>query len=129
MAAIILNNTSVNFVFLNIKALRGNNNNICVNNNQNSSRARIPSINLLSFSRVYKSWSRFHDLLKSLVHDDNELTNVEKLYHLKDCLNGEAADILTSLYISSENYIVARKLFKTWYDNRKVIKRSMQKHC
>ena len=44
------------------------------------------------------------------------------MYHLKGCLKGEAADIIESLEISSDNYIVAWDLLQKRYDNRKVIR-------
>lgn len=52
--AIILNNTKVDSVFPNKRALKGDNN-TCINNNQKSSKTRFSSINLLSFSRDYDS--------------------------------------------------------------------------
>lgn len=41
---------------------------------------------------------------------------------MKGCLEGKAADVLASLEISSKNYVVAWKLLKNRYDNRKVIR-------
>ena len=76
-------------------------------NNHRVFKAKLPSINLPSFEGSYDSWLGFHDLFKSLVHEDTELSNIEKLYHLKGCLKGEATDIVESLEISSDNCIVA----------------------
>ena len=91
-------------------------------NNHRVFKAKLPSINLPSFGGSYDSWLSFHDLFKSLVHKDTELANIEKLYRLKGCLKSEAADIIESLEISSDNYLVAWDLLKKRYDNRKVIR-------
>ncbi|XP_076763724.1 uncharacterized protein LOC143431095 [Xylocopa sonorina] len=73
----------------------------------------------------------FHDLFKSLVDDDNNIPDIEKLYHLKGCLKDEAAEVIASIEMSSENYRVAWGLLKKRYDNRKVIRQThvkVQKH-
>ena len=47
----------------------------------NSTRNRkktLPRVNLPTFSGSYETWLGFHDLFKSLVHDDDEIPNIEK---------------------------------------------------
>ena len=56
------------------------------------------------------------------MHNNNELSDIEKLYHLKCCLVGKATDVIASPEISSENYVVAWELLRERYDNRKVIR-------
>ncbi|CAK9799187.1 hypothetical protein ANTPLA_LOCUS1923 [Anthophora plagiata] len=87
----------------------------------------LPRVNLPSFSGSYESWLGFHDLFKSLVDDDKEIPDIEKLYHLKGCLKDEAAEILASIELSSENYKVAWGLLKEQYDNRKIIRQTHAK--
>ena len=77
-----------------------------------------------SFSGSYESWLGFHDLFKSLVDDDKDIPEIEKLYHLKGCLKDEAAEVLASIELSSENYKVAWDLLKERYDNRKIIRQT-----
>ncbi|CAK9796219.1 hypothetical protein ANTPLA_LOCUS696 [Anthophora plagiata] len=84
----------------------------------------LPRINLPSFSGSYESWLGFHDLFKSLVDDDKDIPDIEKLYHLKGCLRDEAAEALASIELSSENYRVAWSLLKERYDNRKIIRQT-----
>ncbi|CAK9809183.1 hypothetical protein ANTQUA_LOCUS5922, partial [Anthophora quadrimaculata] len=89
-----------------------------------TSKRCLPRINLPSFSGSYESWLGFHDLFKSLVDDDKDIPDIEKLYHLKGCLRGEAAEVLASIELSSENYRVAWGLLKERYDNRKIIRQT-----
>ena len=70
-------------------------------------KSKLPSLNLPTFEGSYAMWLGFHDLFKSLVDNDPQLTDIEKLLHLKGCLRNEAAEIVTALDLSSENYTVA----------------------
>ena len=114
-----VNNISPSAVF---QSITNENKDRIINDIQRVSKSKLPSITLPSFSGKYDAWLGFHDLFNSLVHNNNELSDIEKLYHLKGCLEGKAADVLASLEISSENYAVAWELLKERYDNRKVIR-------
>ena len=92
-----------------------------------TSKRSLPRVNLPSFSGYYESWLGFHDLFKSLVDDDKEIPDIEKLYHLKGCLRDEAAEVLASIELCSENYTIAWNLLKERYDNRKTIRQAYVK--
>ena len=89
-----------------------------------TSKRSLPRVNLPSFSGSYESWLGFHELFKSLVDDDKEIPDIGKLYHLKGCLRDEAAEVIASIELSSENYTVAWNLLKLRYDNRKTIRQA-----
>lgn len=88
------------------------------------SKKTLPRINLQTFSGSYEAWLGFHDLFKSLIDNNKDIPDIEKLYHLKGCLKDEAAEVLESLELSSENYKVAWNLLKDRYDNRKIIRQT-----
>lgn len=87
-----------------------------------NSKTILPRINLPSFNGSYESWIGFHDLFKKLVDEDENISNIEKLYHLKGCLQGEASELVASVELSADNYRVAWDLLKERYDNRKIIR-------
>ena len=89
-----------------------------------SHRGKLPLLNIPTFSGTYDTWMGFHDLFKSLVDENNTITDIEKLYHLKGSLKGEAAEVLASIELSAGNYNVAWSLLKDRYDNRRVIRES-----
>ena len=89
--------------------------------------AKLPSLNIPTFSGSYDTWLGFHDLFKSLVDDNKNITDIEKLYYLKGCLKGDAEAVIASIALSSDNYSVAWTLLKERYDNRKVIRESHAK--
>ena len=84
----------------------------------------MPSLYIPTFNGSYGTWLAFHDLLKSLVDDNKHITDIEKLYHLKGCLKGDAEAVIASIGLSSDNYSVAWTLLKERYDNRKFIRES-----
>ena len=87
-----------------------------------SHRGKLPLLNTPTFSGSYDTWLGFHDLFKSLVDNNNTISEIEKLYYLKGCLKDEAAEILDSIELSAENYSVAWSLLKDRYDNRRIIR-------
>jgi hypothetical protein len=56
-----------------------------------------------------------------MVNLNANLTDIQKLYCLKNCLKGKAEQIINSLVLTEENYNVALELIKEGYDNKCVI--------
>lgn len=73
-----------------------------------SSRTRhLPDIPLPQFSGDYGDWIGFRDLFNSMVGSLKDLPKVEKLHHLRACLQGEAYEVIANLAVSDENYDTA----------------------
>ncbi|XP_070522381.1 uncharacterized protein [Cardiocondyla obscurior] len=84
-------------------------------------RSALPRIKLPNFSGEYKSWRSFHDLFKSMIFFNTELSNVEKMHYLKTCLSGEAAKLVSNLSASGENFSVAWTLLTSRYENKRFL--------
>ncbi|CAL1671874.1 unnamed protein product [Lasius platythorax] len=82
---------------------------------------KLPTINLLTFNGRYEAWLSFYDNFKSIVHDNVNLTPVQKLQYLRSSLTDEAAQVIQALETSSQNYDVAWALVVERYDNRGII--------
>ncbi|XP_070169682.1 uncharacterized protein [Polyergus mexicanus] len=82
---------------------------------------KLPTINLPTFSGKYDAWLAFYDNFKSIVHDNANLTPVQKLQYLRSLLTDEAVQVIQALETSSQNYDVAWALIVERYDNRRVI--------
>lgn len=59
-----------------------------------------------------------------MVHNNPKIAPILKLRYLKICLIGDAAEVIASVQLSGENYLVAWKGLKETYDNRKLIKQN-----
>jgi len=63
-------------------------------------RRSLPKINLPVFSGDYHAWRLFSDLFTSMVGENEDITNVEKMHYLKTCLSGDAARFVTNLKVT-----------------------------
>lgn len=89
--------------------------------NMDTGRAKLPRMELPTFSGDVKEWTSFYDLFKVMVHDKPGLTEVEKLQYLKGCVHGEPAKVIQSLQITSGNYNEAWALLKERYEDKRQI--------
>lgn len=86
---------------------------------------RLPRIDLPSFSGSYEDWRPFHEIFNSMIHQNGDLPTIQKMHYLQASLKGEAADVISSLELSAENYSEAWAMLTERYDNQRVI---VQKH-
>ncbi|XP_066590522.1 uncharacterized protein [Prorops nasuta] len=71
------------------------------------SSSRTDSRRNISFSGDYLEWNNFYETFSSIVHEKAYVSGRDKFHYLKSCLQGEAATVITSLAITSENYEIA----------------------
>lgn len=86
-----------------------------------SRRRSLPKISLPTFSGDYHTWSSFHDLFTSLVGENEDLTNVERMHYLKTCLTGDAARLVTNLKVKESTFSIAWKTLVSRYENQRVL--------
>ncbi|XP_059061146.1 uncharacterized protein LOC131854043 [Achroia grisella] len=82
-----------------------------------SCEVRLPQINLPLFSGGYEDWQAYHDMFVSLIHENGNLSAVQKLHYLKSSLSGEPASLLKNLSTTENNYTEAWKQLITRYNN------------
>ena len=81
----------------------------------------FPKLQAPIFHGGYDTWLTFHDSFKSMCHDNPSLSPIQKFHYLKACLKEQAAEVIASLEITTNNYEVAWDLLTTRYDNRNFI--------
>ena len=84
-------------------------------------KVKYPDLKIPTFSGSFDTWLSFFDSFNSMIHNDPDLPTIQKFHYLKSCLAGNAANILSSLATTTENYKVAWDLLKNRYDNKKFI--------
>ncbi|XP_049877869.1 uncharacterized protein LOC126375069 [Pectinophora gossypiella] len=89
------------------------------NSNSNVNIVRLPKITLPTFSGKYSEWTSFRDLFTSLVHNNSQLDDVQKLHYLKTQLSGEAEQLVRSIPITQANYNKCWELLKNRYNNKR----------
>ncbi|XP_043866487.1 uncharacterized protein LOC122757666 [Drosophila mojavensis] len=81
----------------------------------------LPPLKLPTFSGGYANWADFYSMFSTIIESRPEISNMERLQHLRSCLDGAALDTVRSLEISNDNYTIAINLLKQRYDNRRLI--------
>lgn len=81
-------------------------------------RLRLPKIELPNFDGNFKNWDSFRDLFSTLVHQNSDIPDIEKLVYLKSCLKGDVGNIVRNLDTSSANYQNAWDTLIKRYDNK-----------
>lgn len=83
-----------------------------------SRRTRLPEIQLPKFNGAYADWPNFFALFSTVIHDNSDLSNLEKFHHLRSNLVDAALDTISSLELNDANYEEAIKLLKNRFDNK-----------
>ncbi|XP_049879678.1 uncharacterized protein LOC126376395 [Pectinophora gossypiella] len=84
-----------------------------------SCEVKLPQIHLPKFSGGYEEWETFHDMFRSLIHNNANLSAVQKLHYLKSCLSGEAEHLLKNLSTTETNYSEAWSQLTRRYSNKR----------
>ncbi|XP_046399398.1 uncharacterized protein LOC124165903 [Ischnura elegans] len=82
---------------------------------------RLPVPELPKFSGDFRNWETFRDLLKSMIIDRKDISQVAKLQYLLSCLSGEAADLVRTIPITEENFTLAWQSLQNYYENNRRI--------
>ena len=87
----------------------------------NSSRLiRLPKLNLKPFDGQPENWHEFWDTFTHAVHENESISDVQKMTYLKNLVSGTAAQTIAGFKISSVNYAQALQLLKERYENKHV---------
>ncbi|XP_070075579.1 uncharacterized protein [Drosophila takahashii] len=81
----------------------------------------LPPLELPKFAGGYANWSDFYSMFTTIIDSHPDLTNIEKLQHLRSCLRDTALETIRSLEISDGNYAIALDLLQNRFDNRRLV--------
>ena len=73
-------------------------------------QAKLPRLQLPTFSGDYTQWQPFWDKFTAIVHRNSELPTVSKFTYLQSLLKGEALAAINGLALTEANYETARVL-------------------
>ena len=84
-------------------------------------RVRLPKLEMKKFGGDPVVWPEFYETFKVSVHENGDLSDVERFSYLKHYVFGEAASCIQGLPLSSDNYSEALKLLEDRFGNRQLI--------
>lgn len=96
------------------------------NPNGNSSNretvVKLPRLDLPTFDGEILQWKIFLDMFNASIHNNQNLSKIQKFTYLKAALSGEAEASIADLTLSDANYDVAIKTLTDRYENPRRIK-------
>ncbi|KAI5639503.1 hypothetical protein NE865_08003 [Phthorimaea operculella] len=84
----------------------------------NHAKTKLPSVVIPKFSGQYSEYHNFINLFTAMIHKDNTLYPVQKLYYLKGFLSEEPHSLVSNLPLEDDSYEKALELLKDRYDNK-----------
>lgn len=84
-------------------------------------KVKLPKLTLRKFNGDLTSWSTFWDSFKSSIHENSELSSIDKFIYLNSLLEGPAAAAVAGLTLSEANYEEAVKVLTKRFGNRQQI--------
>uniref|UniRef100_A0A1X7TG22 Uncharacterized protein n=1 Tax=Amphimedon queenslandica TaxID=400682 RepID=A0A1X7TG22_AMPQE len=86
-----------------------------------SGRAKLPKLNLPVFSRDVTEWMTFWDSYDTAVHQNSELSDVEKFTYLKTLVSRTAKESIAGLTLTSANYKEAVRVLQDRFGKKERI--------
>ncbi|XP_078032641.1 uncharacterized protein LOC144467625 [Augochlora pura] len=84
-------------------------------------RAKLPDLELPKFKGSCLEWPKFISIFTSHILSQNQLNNVEKLCYLRQCLEGEPAQLVSGLALVNESLQTSLDLLSKWYFNKHLL--------
>ena len=86
-----------------------------------TARVKLPKLSLPHFNGDLTRWTTFWDSYESAVHNNRELTDVEKFNYLRSLLERSAHEAIAGLTLSSANYQEAVDILHKRFGNKQQI--------
>lgn len=84
------------------------------------SRVKLPAINLPIFDGQISKWISFRDTFMSLIHNNVELSEIQKFHYLNSSLKGSALQSISAILTTSDGYQQAWATLVQRYDNKRI---------
>ncbi len=81
-------------------------------------KPKFEKLELPKFDGNWKNWMAFKELYLNLVHTDSNLTNIQKLTYLKQCMVSEAEKYLKDVHLKDDAYTPAWNRLIARFDNK-----------
>uniref|UniRef100_A0A2S2N8A8 CCHC-type domain-containing protein n=1 Tax=Schizaphis graminum TaxID=13262 RepID=A0A2S2N8A8_SCHGA len=82
---------------------------------------KLPSIPAPIFNGELQNWVSFLDSFNAMFHQNNGLSDVQRLHYLKSCLVGPAAEVIRTIPTTDVNYNTAYNALVERYENKSLI--------
>ena len=84
-------------------------------------KARLPKLELKRFEGELTTWTSFWDSFEAAIHNNEQLSSIDKFNYLRTLLEGPAAAAVAGLSLTSSNYTEAVAVLKKRFGNKQLI--------
>ncbi|XP_055622724.1 uncharacterized protein LOC129766234 [Toxorhynchites rutilus septentrionalis] len=84
---------------------------------------KLPTITLPEYDGDFNNWLTFHDTFRFMIHASTEISFVQKFHYLRASLKEEAASLIQSIAITTNNYTVAWDTLVQRYSNKALLRK------
>lgn len=83
-----------------------------IQNNSSASSNQVAPVKLAAlqipkFTGLYSEWATFYDIFTAFVHNNEDISEIQKFFYLRESLEGDAEKCLQCLGTTAENYRIA----------------------
>ena len=94
---------------------------VAVTSSSGVAKARLPKLSLTKFKGDVTGWVSFWDSFRSAVHENDDISKIDKFNYLNSVLEGTAALTIQGLSLTTANYNSAIELLKKRFGNTQQI--------
>jgi len=85
---------------------------------------QLAALNVSIFSGNYLEWASYYDIFSVLVDRNPDISDIEKIFHFRPSLSGEALASIQCLETTANNYAIAWKSLVQRYNNKRVLEQA-----
>lgn len=82
---------------------------------------KLPRINVPVFTGKLDEWPNFYDLYRTLVHENQTISQIEKFQLLRLSLRGEPLSLIKGLVLNADNYVIAYNSLISRYEDKRML--------
>jgi len=80
----------------------------------------LPKIEIPKFDGDVVQWCSFWDMFSSLVHNNQNISDIERFHFLKSSLSGTALAVVESIPLTADNYNIAWNALQKSFENNRL---------
>lgn len=88
---------------------------------QSAIRQNLPAIQLMEFNGELRNWPLFYEQFKSVIHNNSNLTDSERIQFLVGKLTDKARAVCAGLPVTGENYLIIWQALVDKYEDKRAM--------
>ena len=84
-------------------------------------KTKLPTIEIKMFNGDFLQWRRFWEQFEITIHNDPDLSNINKFVYLQFLLEGKAAQAIDGLLLTRDNYDEAVQILTERFGNQQTL--------